>query len=981
MIWVSIIFFFSGLSALVYQLLWMRHLGLIFGNTVYAGTTVLTAFMSGLAIGSHVFGRFSERLRNPLKCFALLEFGIAIYALSIPFLFTSLRLVYRLAYQNVSDNLLFLTPLRFILAFLLLLLPTLFMGGTLPVIGRAFARENQSFGSRLGWLYGVNTLGAVAGVFLSGFYLIPRIGVNYTNIVAAVTDFLAGAGAWLLACGNLPQPNQEPLRARYSFRNMPSQSRYAVLISMLCGFVSLALEVVWFRALILVFGSTTYSFTVMLGVFLFGMSIGSFLIAPFLDRITTHLPLLAAAVGLIGLCTLSSLYYFDKAPDFLLDYLLRYGLSWHSMTQIRFLVSAAHLAMPAIFFGVAFATAMRIVRKDEPSSSGAIGMVYALNTLGAVAGSFAGGFILLPRLGMEHSLLALGLAMTGAGLVSLITQKSNRAGVRITAGALAAIVTLMLLLTPPAWNKSLLASGAFFSPFNFIREGRVTLREGLMNDRMLFYEEALSSTVSVHLGINEEKYFCVDGKTEADQAPRGMMVQRMIGHLPMLFHPDPRAAVNIGLGAGVSFGALSCYPLKRLEVVEIESATMDGARLWRDLNHNVLEHPLAHVIINDGRNHLFATTNTYDVITSDPFEPVVSGASHLFTVNHFQLARRRLNPGGIMCQWIPMYEMSTDDYLMIARSFVSVFPNTALFFTGFDTLLLGFEGDLHMDPNVVRRNFRIPAVRQSLTEVGFTSPEMILGMFVADLSRNTEFIGQGPLNTDQNPHIEFSVPKKALEYTTDANQTALLHVFTDIPNAWLRDLPQETTARLKAEHEAVRLLLEAAVLRAMGSREQSYEHLMKAHKIAPNSPVVKNELVGVLQTSASALKEMGNRDEAAKQYQIVLKLDPHNFWAIYNLVELGMLAGENVFAKDVLERGLACYPKSPMMLGLKGKILFTEGHRTQGLDLISEALQLHPDNLGLSQDLVKLSALTGNQQLHAYATKNSERIERFIQRE
>ena len=978
MILISIIFFFSGLSALVYQLLWMRHLGFIFGNTIYASATVLTAFMGGLALGSHLFGRYAERLKNPLKCFAWLEWGIAAYALSMPLMFSGLRLVYRFAYRHVSDSLLFLTPMRFVLAFILLLLPTVLMGGTLPVIIRGLARGDQEFGKRLGWFYGINTLGAVAGIFACGFYLIPAVGLTCTNVIAVATDAIAGTGSWLLArYGTLPTPEREPLRQRFRFRDMPLASRYAFLSAILCGSVSLALEVIWFRALILVFGSTTYSFTVMLGVFLLGISLGSLLIARFLDRMHNGLlPLLGTAVALIGLCTLASLYYFDRGPEFLLRQLMKHDSTWQSMNRARFMISAAHLALPALLFGIAFTAAGRIVRRDEPSSSGSVGMVYALNTLGAVAGSFVGGFIMLPHLGIERSLFLLGMLMAAVGLATLFI-KGHHLFFRIGSALAAAVLLLALLIAPPAWNKEFLSAGAFFSPFNFIRDGKITLRETIMNDRLLHYEEALSSTVSVHLSNNERILFRIDGKTEADQSPRGMMQQRMVAHLPMLFHPNAKKAVNIGLGAGVSFGALGCYPLHHLEVVEIEPAVQNAARIWADLNHGILDNPAAILTINDGRNHLFATTNRYDVITADPFEPVVGGASHLFTSDYFRLAASRLEPDGIMCQWVPMYEMSTYDYLMIIRTFVSEFPNTALFYTGVDTLLLGFNGEMKLDPVVLRRNFAIPEVTESLKGVGLKAPEMILGMFVADLRSHKDFSGNGPLNTDEFPYIEFSVPKNALRYTTDANQTALLQVFTPIPSDWLTALPPETVERLQSEHEAVRLMLESGVLRSRGLHEDSYNTLLQAYQIARENPVVINEVIAMLETYALALRKDGHRDEAAKRYQVILELDNRNFWALFNLVELGMIAGHVDFAKRMLDRARAIYPQSPLIDGLYGKFLFTNNDQGKGLEIIEAAAKRHPNHLPLWDDLEMLSELAGNPKLQRLARQNLDRITNF----
>jgi spermidine synthase len=980
MFWITIVFFLSGLSALVYQLLWMRHLGFIFGNTVYASATVLTAFMGGLAIGSHLFGRISEKMRNPIRGFAFLEIAVAAYALAMPWMFELIKVVYMLAFRHVSENMVFLTALRFVLASLILVIPTICMGGTLPVLIRGMARDDEGFGRKLGWLYGVNTLGAVAGVFLSGFYLIPTVGLTNTNILAVTSDFVAGMGALFLAKRHLvPEVGREAPRPKFRWSTFSPDARIALAFATLCGFVSLALEVIWFRALILVFGSTTYSFTVMLGVFLLGIGLGSLLVAPLLDRARQLTAWLAAAVGLIGLYTLASIYRFDGGPDFLLDYLNRHGFTWEVMNQARFIIAVSHLAVPALLFGAAFTIATRLVRHETSSSSGTTGLVYALNTCGAVAGSFVGGFILLPSLGMQRSLLVLAVLLVFPG-AALLLRRLESSRLKVLVAALLAAVVAGYLVYPPVWSKPLLSAGAFFGSFNYVRDGKVVLREVVMADRLLHFREGLSSTVSVHIGEDEKKFFCVDGKTEADQGTRGMVVQRMIGHLPMLFHPNAKKAMNLGLGAGVSFGSLACHPLDHVEVVEIEPAVAIAARVWGDLNHNVLDNPRAIVTINDGRNHLFSTTNEYDVITSDPFEPVVGGAAHLFTANHFMLGRNRLKPDGIMCQWIPMYEMSKQDYLTIVRSFVHVFPNTALFYTGFDTLLLGFKGEMNLDPEVLRRNFEVPAVAASLAEVGFTRPEMILGMFIADLSADPGFTGSGPINTDDRPIIEFSTPKSQLRYTTDENQEALLAHFTPIPQAWLDRMDPEVAKRVQGEHEAVRMMLEAALLRVKGDNDGAFKMLAEALDISPNNPVVRNELVSMLTSSAQALRRANQLDEAAQQYQTALQLDGNDFWSLYYLVELGMRAGQTEFAGKVLNHALTIYPESPLMLSHKAKTVFTAGDQQAGFDIMRDAVRRHPTSRALWNDVLTLAMAGNDQLLAAHAQRRLDELNAFIER-
>lgn len=978
MVWISFIFFLSGLSALVYQLLWMRHLGFIFGNTVYASATVLTAFMGGLALGSHLFGRIAEKLRNPVRAFALLELAIAVYAIALPLLFQFVQHIYSLAYRHVSEDFLFLTILRFVLALLILLFPCICMGGTLPVLVRGLARDDEHFGIRMGWLYGVNTLGAVAGVALSGFYLIPAVGLSMTNIIAASTDAFAGLGA-LIVCGRyvIHDPTAGTSGRRFRWADIPYLAKWAIAIAMICGFTSLSLEVVWFRALILVFGSTTYSFTVMLAVFLLGIGAGSVVVAPLIDRSRSLSTLLSVVVASIGAYTLWSMYHFDQGPEYLLEHLLANKFTWLAMNRARLVIALSHLAVPALLFGAAFTIATRIVRHESDSSSRTVGFVYALNTCGAVAGSFIAGFVLLPALGMEKSLLVLAVIMMVAGGGSMVLLPGAPAR-RILAGSAMLAIFIYAAFFPPAWNKSMLSSGAYFAPFNFVREGRLVLREMILGDRLLHYEEALSSTVSVHVGDDELKYFCVDGKTEADQSPRSMVLQRMIGHLPLLFHPNAKKAVNIGLGAGVSFGALSCHPLDRVEVVEIEPAVQHATRVWGALNHFVLDNPRAIVTINDGRNHLFSTTNRYDVITADPFEPVMAGAAHLYTADYFQLAYNKLNDDGIMGQFLPLYEMSLEDYLTIARSFVSVFPRTALFFTGFDTILIGFKGNSGPDADVLRENFQFPPVQESLAGIGFTSPEMILSMFVADLSLQTNFISSGPINTDDHPIIEYSTPKSVLRYVTDENQKALLDNFTPIPDKWLEGLEPDVAERLQKEHEAVRLMLEASVARAGGDNENAFILLAKANEISPENPVIKNEMVAMLSVSGKALLGSGNNEEALEQFQLAINLDPKDFWSIYNLVILAMQANQIEMASDLLDHADKIYPDAPLIMGLRGKYLFTIGQQTEGLHMLMRAVRIQPGNMGLWMDLNNLAILSGDLVISSYAQQNIERIKAYL---
>ena len=947
------LFFGSGFAALIYELLWFRHLGFVFGNTVYAATTVLAAYMTGLALGAHLISKWVERVRRPVRLFGLLELGIGTYAVILAQLFVAVRLGYRWVSLHVTDSMPILTSIRFVLAFGLVLLPTMLMGATLPVLTRAFIRERADFGRKLGWLYGINTLGAVAGAVCAGFVLIPWLGLKGTNWSAVAVNFAVGCTAFLsggISIGS--RESSEPF--------VPGYRRRTVVFAAagLAGMVALGFEVLWFRTLILVFGSTTYSFSAMLAVFLFGIGAGSFAFGRWVDRARQPIVVFALAEIGIGLCTVLAMRRFNAQPEFLLQFLVDHGFVWSSMVTAEFLIALKMLLAPAVLMGLAFTAAAKSIPDTLGSPSMAVARLYVFNTVGCVAGSIIAGFVLLPLIGLEKSILTLAAVAVVIGIV-LCAEPGLPARWKVLMAGSGVVVLLCGAFFRPVWNHQLLATGPYFSAWTYVQNGEVILRQRLQSERLLLYKEGATATASVTKTEDEELYFSMDGKVEADTTRRGMVVQRMIGHLPMLFHPNPRRVMNLGLGAGVAFGALSCYPVDHLEVVEIEPATKEVARLWAPRNHDVMSKSNVIVTINDGRNHLLCTPQVYDVITSDPFEPVVSGASHLFTVEHFQQAKARLADDGIMCQWVPMYEMSKTDYLTILRSFVHVFPNSALFFTGLDTIMLGFKGDVHLDPSVVKRKFEIPEVRQSLADVGFTSPAMILGMFVADMSKGAGFVGPGPLNTDDRPVIEFSTPKNAIRYTVDRNQEILLENFTDVPDSILSGLDETERELVKKQHAALRLVLQANIRRADGKDQEAYQLLSEASGLASDNPVIRNELTAALLASALNALNTGQLETASYQFQIALQFNEKDFWSLFHLVVLSMRANNSGFAEQLLSRALAAYPDSPVMLALRGKYCFATGKWDEAVKDFGKALELAPEMPQILDDFSVVAAGMG----------------------
>ena len=451
---ISLLFFFSGIAALTYEVLWVRHLGLVFGNTVYAAATVMMTYMFGLSVGAHFAGKWASKIKRPVRLFGMLEVATALYALCVPLIFELIKVLYRFAALHISDSLAFLTFVRVVLALVLLLIPTAMMGATLPVLSKGFLSRVERFGSRLGILYGVNTLGAVTGVLLCGFVLIPKLGMTFSNIAAVCLDASVGLIAIYLSRTMDKSPEIAAAIKLEAKVDTASFKRGKVANGLLLaigasGFLSLAFEVVWFRALILIFGSTTYSFSAMLAIFLIGLSLGSVLVSRFADKAKRPTLIFGVAAMLTGIYTLVSLGWFTAMPEFLLKNLMLVGEpSWGKMIGLKFVITLIFLLVPTILFGASFTAAVKAIRSAMSSSPRAVGEATMFNTIGAALGAFVGGFILLPTLGMQVSLSLLAFLILLLGLILCTTAKGGKV-FRWGAVGVALLTVVGFLIAPP----------------------------------------------------------------------------------------------------------------------------------------------------------------------------------------------------------------------------------------------------------------------------------------------------------------------------------------------------------------------------------------------------------------------------------------------------------------------------------------------------------------------------------------------------
>jgi spermidine synthase len=713
------LFLASGFSALVYQIVWLRMLGLVFGVTVHAASAVLTSFMGGLALGSWLGGRIADRSRSPLRAFALVEIGVALSAVAVPALLRAAAALYANVHAHAPDAPLLLTAARLGCAALVLLVPTTLMGASLPLLSRYVAGSAGGVASRIGVLYAANTTGAICGVVSAGFVLIGGIGVAATTRLAVLVNIVVGLGALGLAWAR--RRETVPGGAAVEAAGVPPGTvvqRRVLIVFALAGFAGLALEVVWFRLLVLFIPATTYAFTTMLAVVLLGLASGSAIASRLVKRAGDPVRLLARvqiATGLLVLLSVAALA-------------LTYRRGWRTSGMIQACVVAM---LPATtLMGMTFPLGLAIWLEGAAGNVGRrVGVLYATNVCGAVAGALSGGFVLLPLLGTRWSLLVLA-AVYGVGGCFLIASKGRRAAVQYV------LATLVLLAV---------SSSMVPDPY-----GAVIARRHGRDDRLLFRSEGVQTTAAVHVQPSGHRVLYLDGLHQANDTEEMVRVHAEIGHLPMLLHPDPARSLVIGLGGGVTAGTVASHRTTT-DVVELARSVIAAAPFFSHVNGDLLRRPTVRLRVDDGRNYLLLTSQQYDVVTADIIQPVHAGAGNLYSREYFRLASGVLRDGGLMLQWIG--HRDDEHYRLIMRTFLDVFPHATLWSNG--SLMVGSRTPLRIRRETVERQLADPDIRTALHRVGLDSYDALLARYTAGPEEMQAFLGTGPVLTDDRPLLEY----------------------------------------------------------------------------------------------------------------------------------------------------------------------------------------------------------------------------------
>jgi spermidine synthase len=764
--WVLALFFCSGATALVYEVVWSKYLALMFGSTVQAQTVVLAVFMGGLALGNRIFGVKADRSPQPLAIYGYLEVAIGIYA----FLFSWIYKAADLAFIKVGSQIMerggWLLAWKGFLSVALLLGPTILMGGTLPILAAWLQKSGSDAGRRSARFYSTNSLGAVFGAALAGFYLVQELGLTsalqMTSLINVIIGFAAVGiarkqGAPVLASA----PNTEKAPVPVAGALADERPWLAFVMVTVTGAVSMGLEVLASRSLALIFGASLQAFAIVLMSFILGIGLGSAVIASprwrRLDREALTICLLLGASAVLLLLVANIERWVD---------VYRYARSGLARTEIGYLyhqllsggLSMVVLGVPAGLIGAVLPLWIRTGEGEGGALGGRVGRLLTWNTLGAVLGSLATGFILMPRLGLRGAFTFFGATLALAALVC-----GNR-GVRRWPMAVAAVVVTLQVwvgLTGDAGWRHVFSSGVFRARETDVSRSALELRK--KHVKIVFYEDAADATVTVEQTDGTfgqaQTVLRINGKPDAT-SHGDLATQYLLAHVPMLARPSSKDVFVLGVGSGVTAGALLGYPVESITVAENCEPVLRAARFFEPWNRKVLSHPRTRIWNEDARTVLKLSPKEYDIIISEPSNPWMAGVGSVFSREFYELCAKRLKPGGIMTQWFHLYEMHDGITALVLRTFSSVFPYLEVWDPGVgDIIIIGSQQPWSGGIESYRQVYGVEAPRADLVTIGLPTPESVYARQMASLRTGFAIAGDGPSQSDEFPVLEYEAPR------------------------------------------------------------------------------------------------------------------------------------------------------------------------------------------------------------------------------
>ena len=900
---VYFLFFLSGITALTYEIVWTRMLTLVFGHTVFSVSVVLAAFMAGLGFGSYLFGHAIDKLSanstdsssTALLVYGWIEILIFVSGGLLSLIFANFAEVYSLFHSFLPESPALQNFLRVVFSFTLMLIPTTFMGATLPLISKYCVTDDKRIRKQVSLLYALNTLGAAFGCLITGFFLMGAFGVLQTVLMAATGNLIIGISALSIYKENGGIVKFSLPKIRLPRMGWTPEQKFWMGISFICGFTALAYEVLWTRLLVFSIASTVYSFSMMLTVFLLGIFLGSLLLIPFSSKIKNSHTILMVLQGGIGIYVIGSIYGIESilSPPW-----NAYNLGNPAMAFWNyFRDSAALMLVPTLLLGMCFPLLIQLIANKHENIGQATGQIYAANTMGAIFGSLFSGFLFLPHFGSQASLTL--VATINLFIMVLLFRTGDYLTLTIRKAMTMVFVALILFINMSIPND-------LFNSF-FMRDSA-----GKRNiNKLIYFEEGLSDTVAVfkdEYGLLDPsaKRLITNGISMSASNMIATRYMKLFAHVPILLVDKPDDVLVVCFGTGQTTGAAGIHPrVKTVDSLELSSSVINAGKMFADQNHDVLSNPKVNFVIQDGRNHLLTTHKFYDVITSEPPPPRTAFTVNLYTREYYELQKRKLKPGGISAQWIPLHSQGEEEVAMHFKTFQSVFPYTMGWLSvANEILIIGSDQPIKIDFNKLNERLQEPEIKKALKDIEIPDIFSFLSNIWL-LNEQVVKLGEGyPLITDNHPAIEFYLELGNVIGIPGQERYVFNRARFDDVAKQITNLSEENRQKLKTHYDAMDLYQRGVMysnrgqlLKAMTLVED--DDLFRYHLQADRKQMQR--LAQLIEEEPDNLKYMlnlahsfyqiGNYEQSMRILQLVLEKNPNLSFASlymgYNLLESG----------------------------------------------------------------------------------------------
>ncbi len=872
--------------------------------------------MGGLALGSYFGGKWIDRGYNPLTAYALLEAAIGIYCVLIPHLIDWAHPIFQAIYLHSGESFTQASIFRFLVCGSILIIPTTLMGATLPVLSKFVSTDESFIGRDVGTLYSLNTFGAVCGALGSVFLFMRVWGLESTIYFAAALNVgIALVIFVVFKPGALKLSENNPSAvAPSSGKSFSSRVIFLLICFAASGVCALIYQVAWNRILSLLLGSSVYAFSLILTIFILGLALGTVCFARLEHRFKDPMKVFGLLQLGIAVSALLALPLFGDIPFINRWVYANWGSEFGLIQWTNFLIIFCLLVVPTFFMGGQFPIIIKLIARDISTLGHNVGQVYASNTVGTIVGSFLGGFLLVPWLGIQTTVILAVLVNLAIGLVLLASCESLRSNIKHYGLPLIALAILWQASAVKAWDHAVISSGSFM-PYRIEDLSHAEAK----SNRILFYKEGVHTTVTTELSVSGNIFLKVNGKTDASLA-LDMRTQLLSGYLPMFFHANPKSALVIGQGSGITLGAVEQFPVESIDLVEISSTVIEGSRFFSPFNHHALDDNRVNLILEDGRNHVALSGKKYDVIVSEPSNPWISGVGVLFTLDFFKLLKANLNDDGIACIWVHT-NMSPESFKSIIRSFHEEFPYVTMWesIVGDDYLLIGSPSELKLSYEQVEHHLRDETKGQDLRSIEVHNVRDLMSLMAMNQAGISAFSRGAPIHTDDNSLLEFSAPKYIYRDERDVLVRQLtpfikiddsILTFTDTDDERRDRILKEIRSVSRSESQINEIKKNASIDNLLNSGEDAFNRGQAGRALAFYEEILRIDPNHVLAwfNKGNVFHSLKQYEEALQAFDKTLSINPYYVFGNVALAKVHLANSQPEKAIDILQPLFKWYP-------------------------------------------------------------------------